>query len=181
MGGMIASAFTAAFPEKVKSITLIDSIGLLHNDEQDTTLQIRKGMLSRLKTPSIRNKKLSIDRVTKARMLISDLEYHHAKMILARNMTNVDGELKWRSDRKLSTVSPYRFTLSQCKQLISDIKVPVQIIYGSKGLVFFRKGIDVYASLMSCKKITKLEGGHHVHMEKPVETAKLINEFILSI
>jgi pimeloyl-ACP methyl ester carboxylesterase len=180
MGGMIASVFAATFPEKVKSITLIDSIGLLHNDEQDSTLQVRKGLLSRLKTPSTRNKKLSIDRVIKARMLISDLEYHHAKMILARNIISTDGELQWRSDRKLSSVSPYRFTLSQCKQLISDIKVPVQIIYGSKGLVFFRKGIDVYAPLMPCKKITKLEGGHHVHMEKPVETAKLINEFILS-
>lgn len=181
MGGMVASVFAASFPEKVKSVTLIDSIGMLHNDERDSTSQLRKGLLSRLKKPSARNKNLSIKRVTKARMLVSDLEYQHAEMIVTRNMSIVDNKLQWRSDRKLSTISPYRFTLAQCKQLVSDIKIPVQIIYGSKGLEFIRKGIEVYAPLMPCKKITKLEGGHHVHMEKPAETAKLINEFVLSI
>lgn len=181
MGGMIGSAFASAFPEKVKSLTLIDSIGMIYADEKDSSSLLRKGMLSRLKKTSLGTRKLSIDRATKARMLISDLEYRHAEMIISRNISVNGDELEWRSDRKLNTVSPYRFTLAQCKQLVSDIKAPVQVIYGSKGLVFIRKGIEVYSSLMPCKKIVKLEGGHHVHMEKPEETAKLIKEFILSV
>ncbi len=181
MGGMIGSAFASAFPEKVKSLTLIDSIGMIYSDEKDSTSLLRKGMLNRLKKTSESKTKLSIERATKARMLISDLEYKHAEIIISRNIS-VEGDLhQWRSDRKLNRVSPYRFTLAQCKQLVSDIKAPVQLIYGSKGLVFIRKGIDVYSSLMPCKKIVELEGGHHVHMEKPAETAKLINEFILSL
>lgn len=181
MGGMIASAFAAAFPEKVKSVTLIDSIGVLHSSEQETTNQLRKGMLSRLKKSSTNQKKLTIERATKARVLISDLEYRHAELIVSRNLTVTDDTCQWRSDRKLNHISPYRYTLAQSKQLVSDITAPVQVIYGSRGLEFIRKGIEVYAPLMPCKKTVEVEGGHHVHMEKPEEVATLINEFVLSI
>ena len=48
MGGMVASAFAGAFPEHVKSLTLIDTLGFLTSDAETTTEQLRKGMLSRL-------------------------------------------------------------------------------------------------------------------------------------
>ncbi|WP_077338294.1 alpha/beta fold hydrolase [Pseudocolwellia agarivorans] len=186
MGGMIASAFSAAFPEKVKSLTLIDSIGFMYGDEKESTSILRKGMLSRIKassrsTQSKKSSSLSLDVATRARVLISDLEYRHAELIVARNLLNTGENWKWRSDRRLNTISPYRLSLAQCQQLISDIKAPVQVIYGSKGLDFVRKGIEFFGPLMSSQKIVELEGGHHVHMEKPKETAKLINEFITSI
>lgn len=186
MGGMIASAFTAAFPEKVKSLTLIDSIGFIYGDEKESTSALRKGMLSRIKAssaPTINKKSsaLSLDLAARARVLISDLEYRHAELIVSRNLWCIEGKWSWRSDRKLNTISPYRLSLTQCKQIISDIKIPVQVIYGSKGLDFVRKGIELFCPLMPCKKIVELEGGHHVHMEKPKETAKLISEFVTSI
>lgn len=183
MGGMIASAFAAAFPEKVKSITLIDSIGFIYADEKCSTSQLRKGLLSRFKQASQLSKKskLTVEKATKARMFISDLEEHHAELIVSRNLRETTQGYEWRSDRKLNTVSPYRLSLEQCKQLVTDIKVPVQIIYGSRGLDFVRKGIDIFSPLIACHRMIELEGGHHVHMEKPIETATLINEFISDI
>lgn len=183
MGGMIASGFAAAFPERVNSLTLIDSIGFIYADEKHSTVQLRKGMLSRIKqqTPSSKQTKLTVEKATKARMLISDLEEHNAKLIVSRNLQKDPEGYKWRSDRKLSTVSPYRLSLQQCKQLVGDIQTSVQVIYGSKGLDFIRSGIDVFSPLMSCENIVELEGGHHVHMEKSAETAKLISTFIYQI
>jgi len=186
MGGMVASAFSAAFPEKVKSLTLLDSAGFMYSNEQESTQVLREGLLSRIKANknasrsslSYKNKQLSLDLVTKARVFVSDLSYHHAKLIMARNLLFSDNQWHWRSDRKLNTVSPYRFSFSQCQKIVSDIKVPVQIIYGSKSVYFVKNGIKCFAPLMPCKKIVELEGGHHVHMEKPAETAKLINAFI---
>jgi len=182
MGGMIASAFSAAFPEKVKSLTLLDSAGFIYSEEHESTQVLRKGLLSRIKAnksaSNHNSKQLSLDLVTKARVFVSDLDYHHAELIMARNLLFSNNQWHWRSDRKLNTVSPYRFSFNQCQQIVSDIKVPVQIIYGSKGVDFVKNGIKYFASLMPCKKIVELEGGHHVHMEKPAQTAKLINEFI---
>jgi len=181
MGGMIGSSFAAAFPEKVKSLTLIDSIGMIYGDEKDSTSSLRKGMLSRLDKNTKNKKNLSTERAAKARMLISDLKYEHAHIIVSRNILVNGSDCQWRSDRKLNRVSPSRLSLTQCKQLVSDIKSPVQIIYASDGLAFIKKNLILFSSLMPCKKITELQGGHHVHMEKPAEVAKLINKFVLSI
>lgn len=45
MGAMIASAFAAAFPEKVNSLTLIDSFGFISGPAEQTTNQLQKGLL----------------------------------------------------------------------------------------------------------------------------------------
>ena len=46
MGAMVACSFAAAFPEHVRTLTLIDAIGVLTADEATTTAQLRKGLLS---------------------------------------------------------------------------------------------------------------------------------------
>ncbi len=181
MGGMIASAFTAAFPEKVKSLTLIDSMGVLYAKEQEFTHQLRKGMLSRVKNNNPRIKKLqelTCEKAIKSRVLISDLSYEHAELIVSRNLKNSEQGVQWRSDRKLNTVSPYRLTLIQAEQLVSDITVPTQLIYGSKGLDFVQDGIKHFSLLINDFVCEKLDGGHHIHMENPKATSILIKALI---
>ncbi len=181
MGGMISSAFTAAFPEKVRSLTLIDSIGFIYGKEKETTEQLRKGMLSRLKvasTSSKPRKKLTLDKATKARLLISDLDYENAKCIVTRNLVQNEDGYRWLSDKRLNSVSPYRYTLAQAEQLVSDISVPTQVLYGSNGLEFVRDGVNHFSSMMPRAKLVEIEGGHHFHMENPEATAILIKELI---
>jgi len=117
MGGMIATAFAAAFPEKVKSLTLIDSIGFLCAEPEKTTEQLREGILSRLKFLDINqchpNKKKSlhstIDSAIKARVHVSDLAYQHAQLIVERGIVKNKEGFTWRSDSRLRLKSPYRF------------------------------------------------------------------------
>jgi pimeloyl-ACP methyl ester carboxylesterase len=181
MGGMIASAFTAAFPEKVKSLTLIDSMGFMYGKEEESTSQLRKGMLSRVKFQSAASKSnanLTRDKAIKSRVLISDLSYEIAELIVSRNLKETEHGLQWRSDRKLNTVSPYRLTSLQAEQLVSDINVPTQLIYGSNGLDFVHDGIKQFSSMIKDFSCEKLDGGHHVHMENPKAVAILIKAFI---
>ena len=181
MGGMIASAFTAAFPDKVKSLTLIDSMGFLCIKEQEFTNQLRKGMLSRTKSNSPRVKKAQVltrEKAIKSRVLISDLSYEHAELIVSRNIEDSDLGVQWRSDKKLNTISPYRLTLAQAEQLISDIKVPTQLIYGNNGLDFVQDGIETFSLMIDDFTCEKLGGGHHIHMENPKATSILIKSLI---
>lgn len=184
MGGMIASAFTAAFPDKVKSLTLIDSVGFIYGDESETTLQLRKGMLSRLNIKSVsskHHKSLTLDKATKARLLVSDLCYEHAEKIVSRNLEIFDGGYRWRPDRRLTTVSPYRLTKYQAEKIVSDISVPTLLIYGTKGLGFIRDGIKHFSSMIRQVTLKELEGGHHLHMENPQATAILIKELLSNV
>jgi len=187
MGGMIASAFAAAFPEKVKSLTLIDSIGFINSEADATTKQLRKGMLSRLKSSTLNTKKSvtnkkkyhsTIESAVQARANVSDLKYEHAKLIVERGIIKEAQGYRWRSDVRLRNTSPYRLTLQQAQQLVRDIKCPVKLIYGSNGLDMVSSGIKNFATLFEKFSSVELTGGHHVHMENPEEIAELIKEFL---
>jgi len=186
MGGMIASAFTAAFPEKVQSLTLLDSIGFISSDAQESTNHLRKGMLSRLKikqkniSDSSSKKKIhpTIDSAINARVQVSDLNFQQAKLLVARGSIEQGGGYVWRADGRLRNMSPYRLTLCQAEQFIKDITIPVQLIYGDKGLPLVKTGLKAFAPLFSNFISHELVGGHHVHMEEPVKTSQYILEFI---
>jgi pimeloyl-ACP methyl ester carboxylesterase len=187
MGGMVASAFAAAFPEKIKSLTLIDSIGFISAKAEQTTKQLRDGMLSRFKSSELginragikkKNYHSSVDSAVKARVSVSDLNYEHAKLIVERGLIKDAQGYRWRSDARLRNTSPYRLTLKQAQQFIRDIKCPVQLIYGSDGMEFVDSGIKHFGSLFEQFSSFKLEGGHHVHMEQPQKTVNLIKHFL---
>ncbi len=185
MGGMIASAFAAAFPEKVNSLTLLDSIGFISAEADKSTVQLRKGLLSRYKTAvrhtsdKARSLHPTLVSAIKARMAVSDLHYEQAKLLVKRGLVKQEGGYKWRSDSRLKVTSPYRLTQSQAEKFISDIQCPVQLIHGSKGLDMVFSGIEHFSPLFQNLVCHEVVGGHHVHMEKPQQIAEHINGFIL--
>lgn len=183
MGGMIASAFTAAFPEKVSSLTLIDSIGFISGSVSQSTEQLREGMISRLKNKAkLKDKKKkfhqTIASAIAARMAVSDLTFQNAELIVNRALLKSSQGFEWRSDPRLRNISPYRLTLTQAEQFIKDIKAPVQLIYGDNGLEMVTKGIKHFSPMFHFIQLDELKGGHHVHMEQPKQTAVLISAFI---
>jgi len=187
MGGMVASAFAAAFPEKVKSLVLLDSIGFISNEAEESTQQLRDGMLSRFKSSSLYNKQggikkkryhESIDSAIKARVNVSDLQFEHAKLLVERGLIKEVAGYRWRSDARLRNTSPYRLTLKQAEQFIRDIKCPVQLIYGSDGIDMVSSGLSHFGDMFQNFSSVELKGGHHVHMEQPQKTVQLIKDFL---
>jgi pimeloyl-ACP methyl ester carboxylesterase len=179
MGGMVASAFSAAFPEHVKSLTLIDCIGVLTSDEATTTKQLRKGLLSRL-TRDNKAKKYhtNLNSAVAARVLVSDLSTDNARLIVERGIEQTKAGFIWRADIRLRSISPYRFSLAQAEQLVADINTPAQLLFGSKGMEMVTKGLKCFGPLFKNLQVHELSGGHHVHMEQAEQAAKLINDFI---
>lgn len=182
MGGMVATAFAAAFPEKVKSLTLLDSIGFVSEKEENTTEQLRKGLISRVKgRTKQKNHHASVKSAVLARVAVSDMKSEQAKLLVNRGLMQQGDKYIWRADSRLRNTSPYRLTIKQAKQLISDVKCPVNLIYGDKGLDMVHKGIKAYAPLFNNLITAKIVGGHHVHMEAPEQVAENINQFWLSL
>ncbi len=189
MGAMVASAFAAAFPEKVKSLTLIDSLGFICAPAEETTKQLKQGLLSRNKIVNA-SRAFTQQMAVKARLSVSDMQAQHAKLIVQRALIRSDNQIKasesaeqreclynWRSDPRLRTISPYRLTLAQGQQLIKDIKCPVKLIYGDKGMNLLKAGRLHFSSHFSDLSVAELKGGHHVHMEQSKQTLAIVNDF----
>lgn len=180
MGAMVASAFAAAFPEKVRSLTLIDCYGFICAPIEETTKQLRQGILSREK-PAKQSRNFSEDTAVKARMHASDLQKEHADLIVLRSLkaSKSGSDLyNWCSDPRLRRVSPYRLSLAQARQILSDIKCPIQLIYGDKGMKMVLNALNDFSDCINNLTTTELPGGHHVHMEQPKALSSLLIHFI---
>ena len=179
MGGMVASAFAAAFPEKVRTLTLLDAIGFVVGKEEQTSEQLRKGLKSRLQIKT-KQKPLhsSVESAIKARVAVSDLKSEQAELIVRRGLVKVGEQYTWRSDARLRATSPYRLTPKQAKQLLTDIKCPVCLIYGDDGIEMVREGIALAKPLIPQLELHEIAGGHHVHMEQPEKISSIIHQFL---
>ncbi|MGJ8692174.1 MAG: alpha/beta fold hydrolase [Thalassotalea sp.] len=182
MGAMIATAFAAAFPEKIKTLTLIDVIGFLTAQPDETTAQIRKGILSRQQRytkPSKTAKTYTdIDDAIAARVRHSDLTFELAAIIVNRSLCLTESGYRWQYDSKLQLTSPYRFSEAQAQNVVKSISAPTLFIYAEDGVDFVKPAIKRYQPLFKNISCYHLVGGHHVHMEKPQQVAHLINEFL---
>ena len=180
MGAMVASAFAAAFPERVASLTLIDAFGFIYADGKEAAKLLREGMLSRLAVKQkTKNNHPSLDAAIQARVMVSDLSKENAALIVKRGIKENEAGWQWRSDPRLRTSSPYRLTIEQANALVSGLsQCPLLLIYGNKGMEMVQRGIKEFKNLVPEMKIIELQGGHHVHMEQTEQTAKAILTFI---
>lgn len=179
MGGMIATAFAASFPERVQSLTLIDTFGFITERPSNTTEQLRKGLQQRLKSRDA-NKKFHPDLASavKARLAASDLTQDNARLIVERGLVRAEQGFVWRADPRLRLASPYRFSTEQAKQLMKDLASPVQLIQASNGLDLVGRGVDYYGKFVNQLVHHHIDGGHHVHMEQPEQVAQIVLSFI---
>jgi len=184
MGGMIAGAFAAAFPEYVKSLVLIDSLGLVTAPEHNTTQQLRQAILSRQKRLDKRKPYYpSLEAAAGARLQQSDFAMAQAMLLAERGTELVAAEKQaprwtWSADLRLREVSAYRFSKAQALQLITDIQQPTLAILASNSIEMMAQAKPLFLPVYPHLQVKELAGGHHLHMTEPQAVAAQIRAFL---
>ncbi len=190
MGGMIAGVFAATFPEYVKSLVLLDSIGLVTAPETNSTHQLRQALLSRQKS---RDKRLDKHKpyyatvldAAKARQQQSDFGVAEALLLAERGTKQVtakDGNglcYTWSADLRLREVSAYRLSLAQARQFIGDIQAPALALMATEGIELMAQARPQFLPLYPNLQYREMTGGHHFHMTHNTEVAAQIRSFLL--
>ncbi|MBL1416486.1 MAG: alpha/beta hydrolase [Moritella sp.] len=185
MGAMICSILAATFPELVTRVVLIEGLGAISAEAEQTVNLLRKGIESRAiynknsnQSMSRKNNALTLEKIVKARCLVSDLNEEHAKLICNRNLTINDNGVSFCSDPKLKVRSLVRLTESQVINILSSISTTCLIIVGGKGFPLIAKALKLELFCKDNFKTMTLPGGHHVHMDNAAETASAIVKFV---
>lgn len=181
MGAMVSSIFAATFPELVKGLILIEGLGAISAVPEQTVLQLRKGIESRdnyNQSGSGRTNTLTVEKVVKARCLISDLNEEHAALICTRNLMINEDNISWRSDPKLKAASLVRLVESQVLDVLSSISTRCLIIVGDNGFPLITKTLELDIFDKAHFDILTLTGGHHVHMDNAAKTASAVVKFL---
>ena len=180
LGGILASIYAAAFPERVKAVISIDAFGPLTEKAESTTSQIRLSLEPRMnKMVEGPAKQLALEKAVKARAATTDLSEPLCRKILTRNTKkDAQGGEYWSSDPRLRTKSWYRMTQEQASTLLKDIQCPVLVLAASNSFKSLPEALRERGEWIQALTFEMLDGGHHIHLERPEETCSLIVRFM---
>lgn len=179
MGGIVGSLYTSCFPEKVSKYITIESFGPMTKTEESSSEQLRESIESRIKLEEREAQHPeNYERVVQARAKAGDLSMEAAEMLVNRNLFEQDGQLRWRTDRRLRTISSLRVTEGQAKHFMQNIQCPTLAILGDRGYEMMRAKLEQRVDWVTDLKVARCKGGHHLHMDNPLDVAEQIIYFL---
>ncbi|WJG08207.1 alpha/beta hydrolase [Aliiglaciecola sp. LCG003] len=179
MGGIVGSMYTSSFPEYVSHYITIESFGPLTKTAQSSPEQMRESIESRLQLQAREAKHpKSYDAVVKARAKAGDLSCEAAELLVNRNLYEQDGELRFRTDRRLRTISSLRVTDDQAQHFMQNIQCPTLAIMGTEGYEVMREKVKERLGWVQHLTHVTSPGGHHLHMDHPKQIAQHIESFL---
>lgn len=179
MGAGIACLFSAACPERVSRLILIEGLGPPTTKADEVAATLRKAMDD---MAALANKKKPVyteinDAVEARTRGFGGLSCEASALLVERGLMPVDGGWTWRADSRLRLTSSLRLTEDQVEGFIRAIEAPVCLILGEKGMGgggMFDHRVEWLKSV----QVVRLPGRHHLHMETPEAVANAINSFL---
>ncbi|TYC62661.1 alpha/beta hydrolase [Marinobacter sp. BW6] len=180
LGGIVGALYAAAFPERIRNLVMIDSLGALSRPVKETIPQLRKAIKKRIAGSGRQVVYPDIPTAAKAREGgLSPLSPEAALTLIPRNMKPQGDGFVWQTDPRLRHPSPLMMTEEQVLASLAAIETRVLFVRADQGLLSYRKDLDRRAEAIANLQIVKVPGGHHCHLDgetRPVVTA--IRQFL---
>jgi len=181
LGGAIASMLAAACPQRVERLLLIEALGPITADV-DQTLPLLQRALSQRRNLAEKSLRVFADpaEAAVARAKAGDLSVEVARIMVERGIKPApEGGFVWSSDPRLTLTSPQRYTEAQLSAVLGQITTPTQAIFAEPPPSFLPRAImDARIALVPAIDVVRLPGHHHLHLEDPAPVAAAILEFV---
>ncbi|MCL1140385.1 alpha/beta fold hydrolase [Shewanella pneumatophori] len=182
LGGIIASAYAAAFAEKVDKLVLIEALSPLYESESKSKTRLQNSFAGHRRFLATQTKPASIYRdiaiAANARHKLTALDLQWCELLTQRNMQNLDSGVCWRSDPRLKLDSPLRLTFSQVDALMQAHTVNTLLISGSGGFPQLQEAIPMAHRWFSRLQTVEIDGDHHLHMGNAAQVSEAIRDFL---
>lgn len=166
LGGIVGALYAAAFPERVRKLVMIDSLGALSRPVDDTIPQLRKSIKKRIAgsgKPAVYPDVVAAAKVREGGL--SPLSHEAALTLIPRNLRPEGGGYSWRTDSRLRHPSSLMMTEEQVVASLKAVPVPTLFVRAKEGLLANRKGFENRSKAMPCMQAVSVPGGHHCHLD----------------
>ncbi|MCF6442173.1 alpha/beta hydrolase [Pseudoalteromonas luteoviolacea] len=176
MGALIANLLASTFPDYVRSLNLIDGIGLIYQGNQYAKTNLVKAFEERQKLTTQGNRWFD-DRssMIKARAKVGGFNEQIAEVLMERTILAECGKYRLSSDPKLKLPSTIRLNQEQALSLLDKISVDTMLILPEEGYAQMRDNMKKFLSCFDKLSVSKVSGGHHCHMQHPQD---ILNEIV---
>jgi len=183
LGGIVCALYAAAFPERVRRLVMIDSLGALSRSADETIPQLRKSIRKRLSGST--SPVIYPDLATAARIRergFSPLSSDAATALVSRSMRKQGNGLVWGTDPRLRHPSPLMMTEEQVQASLAAVTTPSLFVKGIDGLLAERRNLSGREHLIPGLQIAEVPGGHHCHLDgEPEAVVVAIERFLRDV
>jgi len=175
LGGIVCALYAAAFPERVRKLVMIDSLGAMSRPVDQTIPQLRRAIKKRLAGSGRHTVYPDVETAAKAREGgLSPLSPEAALTLTPRNMKSVQGGVIWRTDSLLRHPTPLMMSEEQVQASLEAIVTPTLFVRAQSGLLANHGGLDKRSEAIKELQVVNVPGGHHCHLDgntRPVTEA----------
>lgn len=179
LGAGISSVVAGSFPERVTHLMLLEGIGPMSR-EPDNVAQVMSRSIKQMKMHA--EKKLpvypDVDAAVAARTKVGDMSQESVRILVQRNLVQVEGGLMWRSDPRLKLGSALYMMEDQVQGFLKGIRAPTILVRGENGLLKHLGKLEERTACILGLQQTVLSGGHHLHLDDPEPVAGTIRLFL---
>ncbi|MEH6389693.1 alpha/beta fold hydrolase [Pseudomonas profundi] len=186
LGGNIAIHYTAAFPEQVERLCVIEGLGSSPKVRAERDLTPRHGQLrawvekvgkiDKQQTSRYANIEAAVDRLMSHDPLVDRATALH---ICSHGLTAAeDGQLRWKYDAKIRGGGAAEVASPEASDLWQTIECPVLLIYGEESWASNPEK-DGRSRHFPNARIISVEGaGHNVHHHRPAAFMECLMDFL---
>lgn len=179
MGGAIACLYAACFPHRVNKLIVIEGLGPLSAEIDETVAQVVNFHRRCEETlPSNPRTYPSIEAGARARAHKGHIQFEQAIILAERGMKPCYGGYQWRHDPKLYLPSPLKLTEEQVLRFLCAIESPTLSITGTHGFDYCQHKFEKRTKSIQNLSSQSFAGGHHLHMENAQKIAEEVFRFL---
>lgn len=182
LGGSVALAFASARPDLVKSVTAIESLGPSGGPGENAVHRLRRFALDLAKPRRMRRYSSVEAAAARVRDNNSGLTERAAlHLALFGTKASPEGGVEFSFDPAHRHHFGMGFDEEQILALLGAITCKVQVIHGTSGFTFDDQQMKMRLARLRDPPPVLVEGGHHVHLDRPAEVAAHIERFVSSL
>lgn len=179
LGAGIASVLSGSFPERVEKLILIEGIGPMTRDPENSPQYLAKSVnqMNRIEQ-SIPPLYKTMEEMIDARSKAGDMSRASVEVLVKRGSVTLEEGITWRSDPRLRIVSPSYLTEDQVSAYLKAIQADTLLITAEQGLLRDTSMLEARTGHVTGIQHRVLPGGHHLHLDAPQDVADTINAFL---
>lgn len=180
LGGAVASTLAAAMPQRIERLLLIEALGPLAVAPGKSLDSLRHGIAER-RTAGDKRKRLipTVETAVAARMQATPMAHISARLLVERNLTQVDGGYEWSSDPRLRLSTPARISEAHVQEWLAGIEAPTLLIAADQHPAYFDPATrGARLAMLPDAHVRILPGHHHLHMDTPEAVAAELRAFL---
>jgi len=175
-GSVIAVAYASAFPQAVKSLTLVEPV--LPVQRFTPQVERYRELVDFLKTQHVHKPMADLeDAASRLRAVTPSLLPAQA-LELARRITRSEPDgICWTWDARLRFRAGMGLGISRLEyiELLQGLPVETHLVLGSKSRSNRKPDLEVFRAAVEPQRIHTLEGGHNLHVECPEQLAAVLS------